>query len=72
MDFTYADFAVARFNSDGSPDTTFGPAGTGIVLTDFFGEKDHGWGGALQADGRIVVVGEANGFNYIGFVRYMP
>jgi len=43
------------------------------VLTDFYGEKDRGWGGlALQADGRIVLVGEANRFGYIGLVRYMP
>ena len=72
-DFTYADFAVSRFNADGSLDTTFGSAGTGIVLTDFYGDKDHGWGGlALQSDGRIVLVGEANSFDHIGLVRYMP
>ncbi len=66
------DFAVARFNSQGTLDTTFGPDGTGIVLTDFHGGKDYAWGGlALQADGRIVVVGEANS-NQIGLARYMP
>lgn len=71
-DFAYADFSVARFNSDGSLDTTFGPAGTGIVVTDFYGDKDHAWGGlALQADGRIVVVGGA-GNQYVGLARYMP
>jgi uncharacterized delta-60 repeat protein len=72
VDFTYADFAVARFNSQGTLDTTFGPDGTGIVLTDLYGGKDYAWGGlALQADGRIVVVGEANS-NQIGLARYMP
>jgi uncharacterized delta-60 repeat protein len=72
VDFTYADFAVARFNSQGTLDTTFGPDGTGIVLTDFYGGKDYAWGGlALQADGRMVVVGEANS-NQIGLARYMP
>lgn len=70
-DHSYADFGVARFNSDGSPDTTFGSDGTGFVLTDFFGGKDYPWGGlALQADGRIVVVGEAD--FQIGLARYMP
>jgi uncharacterized delta-60 repeat protein len=72
-DFNYADFAVARFNSDGTPDITFGSNGTGIVVTDFYGEKDHAWGGlALQADGRIVVVGSANNFHNIALARYMP
>ncbi len=71
VDFTYADFAVARFNSQGTPDTTFGVDGTGILLTDFYGGKDYAWGGlALQADGRIVVVGQAS--TQIGLTRYMP
>jgi uncharacterized delta-60 repeat protein len=72
VDFSYADFTVARFNLNGTLDTTFGPAGTGIVLTDFYGDKDHAWGGlALQADGRIVVAGGA-GTQYIGLARYLP
>ena len=33
------DFRVARYNPDGSPDTTFG-GGTGRVTTDFNGEND--------------------------------
>ncbi len=73
-DFSFADFAVARFNADGTLDTTFGSDGTGIVLTDFYGGKDYAWGGlALQADGRIVVVGGANPSpQQIALARYMP
>jgi uncharacterized delta-60 repeat protein len=72
-DFLHADFAVVRFNVDGTLDTTFGPGGTGIVLTDFYGERDHAWGGlGLQPDGRIVTVGAANTFHQIGLTRYMP
>jgi hypothetical protein len=71
VDFTYSDFAVGRFNSNGTPDTTFGSDGTGIVLTDFYGFKDHAWGGlALQSDGRIVVAGQASA--QIALARYMP
>jgi len=70
----YADFAVARFNVDGTLDTSFGQSGTGTVLTDFYGDNDHAWGGlALQADGRIVVVGGANPVpSQIALARYMP
>ena len=70
----YADFAVARFNSDGTLDTTFGPDVTGIVLTDFYGDNDHAWGGmSLQADGRLVVVGGAYPLpQQIALARYMP
>ncbi len=74
-DFSYADFGVARFNSDGSPDSSFGPDGTGFVVTDFYGAKDYAWGGlAMQADGRIVVVGGtgAAGSQDIELARYMP
>ena len=52
-----ADFAVARYNPDGTLDTTFN--GTGKVTTDFSGGVDSGNGVALQADGKIIVVGES-------------
>ncbi|HEX9302837.1 MAG TPA: delta-60 repeat domain-containing protein, partial [Thermoanaerobaculia bacterium] len=51
------DFAVARVNSDGSLDKTFGSGG--IVTTDFFGSGDVAWAVTLQPDGRIVVGGYA-------------
>jgi uncharacterized delta-60 repeat protein len=50
-----ADFVVARFNANGSPDTTFNA--TGRVTTDFEGLSDIGNDVALQPDGKIVVVG---------------
>lgn len=49
--------ALARFNPDGSPDTTFGD--DGIVTTDFSGARDSGSALAIQADGRIVVAGSS-------------
>ncbi len=49
------DFALARFNSNGSPDTSFGD-GTGKVTTNFGGD-DLGMAIALQPDGKIVAAG---------------
>lgn len=67
------DFAVARFNTDGTLDASFGSATTGIVLTDFYGERDQSSGLALQGDGRIVVAGGANPSPMqIALARYMP
>lgn len=49
------DFALARYNSDGSLDTGFGTGGK--VTTDFGGGEDTGYSVAVQANGKIVVVG---------------
>ena len=50
-------FALARYNSDGTLDATFGDDGK--VMTDFTAWGDEARGVAIQADGRIVVVGMA-------------
>ncbi len=52
------DFLIARFNADGSADTSFG-GGDGIVTTDFGSTIDNASGLALQSDGRIVVSGQS-------------
>jgi uncharacterized delta-60 repeat protein len=53
-----ADFLVARFNTNGSLDTTFGAAGTGVVTTDLAsGSYDRAYTMALQSDGKILVGG---------------
>lgn len=68
------DFAAARYNTDGSPDTTFSTDGK--VVTDFAGSFDSAQSVALQADGRIVLAGQAarieSGlvFQNFGLVRY--
>jgi uncharacterized delta-60 repeat protein len=51
-------FAVARYNTDGTLDTSFG--GDGKVTTQFTRHDDPVAGVALQADGKIVVSGGAN------------
>ena len=52
-----SDFFVARYNTDGSPDTTFGAGGT--ASADFAGGADVAMGLALQSDGKIVAAGSS-------------
>ncbi|MEO5952996.1 MAG: delta-60 repeat domain-containing protein, partial [Chloroflexia bacterium] len=52
-------FALARYNFDGNPDTSFGTGGDGKVTTDF-GVSTTGLDMAIQADGKIVVAGSAD------------
>jgi uncharacterized delta-60 repeat protein len=51
------DFAVVRYNTDGSLDTSFG--GTGIVITPVGDSFDQAFSVAIQADGKIVVAGSS-------------
>ncbi|MEW6130018.1 MAG: hypothetical protein AB1757_23485 [Acidobacteriota bacterium] len=51
------DFALARFNADGSLDTTFG--NSGLVVTDFFGNVDGAFAADILPSGKIVAAGTA-------------
>jgi len=53
------DFLIMRFNSDGTPDTTFD--GDGRVATISPGTDSKVYDVAIQADGRIVAAGMADG-----------
>jgi uncharacterized delta-60 repeat protein len=56
--FANEDFAVVRYNEDGTLDEANFGSGTGIVTTDFFGALDQAHGLAIQpADGKLVVAG---------------
>lgn len=70
--FPAADFALVRFNSDGTTDTNFG--NNGKVVTDFSSHNDEVRAMALQSDGAIVVAGfSSNGFDYdFSLARYYP
>lgn len=65
------DFAVVRLNPDGSMDNTFG--GGGKTTTEVAGANDRGRAVAIQADGKIVVVGHARlgGSDDFAVVRYL-
>jgi len=59
------DFALARYNTDGTLDTTFDSDG---MLTTDFGSNANGNSVTVQADGKILVAGSAN--NSFALARY--
>jgi uncharacterized delta-60 repeat protein len=71
-DSSNTDFALARLNSDGTLDPTFGNGG--LVTTDFDGLNDDAFSVLIQPDNKIIAVGsEKNPANYYDFaaVRYL-
>jgi uncharacterized delta-60 repeat protein len=52
---THFDFALARYNTNGSLDGTFGTAGK--QTTDFTGNDDNAYAMAIQNDGKIIAAG---------------
>ena len=64
------DFALARYNADGTLDTSFD--GDGILTTDFGADNDKGYSVTVQTDGKVLVAGESfNGSNRdFAVVRY--
>lgn len=65
-----SDFAIARYLSNGTIDTTFG-GGDGFVQVGISG-VDAARALALQKDGKIVVVGYSNGSLTASMVRLLP
>jgi len=68
-----ANFALARYDTDGSPDVEFGSKG--YVTTDFAADQDIAFAMALQPDGRIVVAGQALSWGKsqdFALARYLP
>jgi uncharacterized delta-60 repeat protein len=66
------DFALVRYNTDGSLDTSFGNGGR--VLTDFTGGTDEVTALVLQPDGKLVAGGStsANATGDFALARYNP
>jgi uncharacterized delta-60 repeat protein len=53
------DFGLARYDTNGDLDKSFGEDGSGIVTTDFGSDRDRAFAVAIQSDdGKIVVVGD--------------
>jgi uncharacterized delta-60 repeat protein len=68
------DFALARYNPDGTLDGSFNS--TGKILTDFSGSEsqDEGSAVAIQSDGKIVAAGfsDVSGTSDFAIARYLP
>ena len=66
------DFALSRYQADGSIDPSFGQAGK--VITDFATSFDWAFALVLQPDGNIVVGGvtDASGSHDLALARYRP
>ena len=64
------DFALLRYNPDGSPDPTFGKGG--IVITGIRDGDDQASALCIQSDGKIIAAGSSNnGLNYdFALIRY--
>jgi uncharacterized delta-60 repeat protein len=61
-------FCIARFNSDGSLDTTSFGSPNGYVIQDVGTNDDYGYSLALQPDGKILMMGNCiNSSNYAEF-----
>jgi uncharacterized delta-60 repeat protein len=77
--FTFlGDFAMVRYNADGSPDTSFGVGG--IVRTRFSSGGSYAYAAALLSNGKIIAAGtvfvdfstdESSNTDF-GLVRYNP
>ncbi|MCA9028644.1 MAG: hypothetical protein KDA86_25785 [Planctomycetaceae bacterium] len=79
----FRDFGIVRYNVDGSPDTTFGTSGIGVVHTDFAtpqevadasGRNESAFGVTIDPLGRIIAVGQREAAPVVDFAvaRYLP
>jgi uncharacterized delta-60 repeat protein len=67
---TFGDFAVARYETDGTLDSTFGAGGTAVG--DLFSIPAGARDVVIQPDGKILAAGHALNFNAFALVRYNP
>lgn len=69
---SYNEFTLTRYNTNGTPDATFGSSG--IVTTSFLTQSGIGKSLAIQPDGKIILAGFAyndfNDDNDFALVRY--
>ena len=66
--YSGSDFALVRYNTDGSLDTSFD--GDGKLTTDIAGNYDQGNSVIVQADGKIVVGGYGTAYSYNPYNYY--
>ncbi len=64
-----SDFALARYNSDGTPNAGF--HNDGKLKTDFLGGLDYALGVAIQEDGKTVAAGGSSSSSSFALARYL-
>lgn len=66
-------FLVMRFNTDGSPDTTFGPSGTGMLIEHFsVNTLEDAYSVVILPDDSVVVAGrgiKSDGFGTVSILK---
>ncbi len=65
---TGADFLTIRLKNNGQPDSSYGI--NGIATVDFAADEDHAYAIALQADGKILITGDAT--DSVAMARLLP
>ena len=69
------DVGVVRYNADGTPDTSFGSDGTGLVTTDIGGDLDLATDVTIDTHDNVVLVARVSAASSLGnfsVVRYSP
>ena len=66
---TNSDFSIIRYNTNGTPDNTFGTNNDGIVTTSING-NDICNSMVVQSDGKIILAGTTNNNQTVCLVRY--
>ncbi len=61
------DFAVVRYNANGTLDTTFGNGGHVVFILDNLADEEF-TSVVLQGDGKILALGDSNAANHSGFL----
>lgn len=61
------DFAVVRYNSNGTLDSTFGDGGKFVFILDNLADEEL-TSVVLQSDGKILALGDSNSANHSGFL----
>lgn len=61
------DFTVLRYNSNGTLDSTFGNGGQTVFILDNLADEEF-TSVVLQADGKILALGDSNSSNHSGFL----
>jgi len=66
------DFILARFNTNGSLDKSFGNGG--VIITDLGSDDDIPYAVVVQNNGRIIAAGQSfvNGVSQFALIRYNP